>query len=49
MQTLTRTHQFSIPSVNLGIFVFLRLVISIRVLGLGGILGGLLGIIGIIL
>ncbi|TCD63162.1 hypothetical protein EIP91_005890 [Steccherinum ochraceum] len=38
-----------IPSVNLGIFVFLRLVISIRILGLGGILGGLLGIIGIIL
>ncbi|KAH8101728.1 hypothetical protein BXZ70DRAFT_72071 [Cristinia sonorae] len=38
-----------IPSVNLGIFVFLRLVISIRILGLGGLLGGLLGIIGIIL
>ncbi|THH26643.1 hypothetical protein EUX98_g7541 [Antrodiella citrinella] len=38
-----------IPTVSLGIFVSLRLVISINILGLGGLLGGLLGIIGIIL
>jgi len=38
-----------IPSIHLSIFVSLRLLISIRILGLGGILGGLLGIIGIIL